>query len=187
MRLIAHRGDHKECQENTLEAFKRAINNEKFCGFEFDVRMTKDRVFVINHDPIYNGKIISISNYQELSNIPTLEEVLKLKTHKIKLLEIKDYFLDYNYFLTKLDNTSNLYIMSFYNKHIKELNKLTNIKVGSLNYYLNNMHYYDYDFICLLGSSNKHYEELIKHQKEVFYYGLTIKKHHLLDDAYLIV
>lgn len=178
--LIAHRGLKKEASENTLEAFEKSINNSFYSGFECDVRTTKDHIFVICHNPIYKGKIISLTNYKEFKkdNLPTLENVLKLKTNKIIILEIKEINCDINrlsIILQKYDY-QNIYVMSFYNKIINNLSlKNLKIKVGVLNYVLNSENdYQNYDFICLLESiMTSNLESYFTCQnKEVFIYGI---------------
>lgn len=178
--LIAHRGLKKEASENTLEAFEKSINNSFYSGFECDVRTTKDHIFVICHNPIYKGKIISLTNYKEFKkgNLPTLENVLKLKTNKIMILEIKEINCDINrlsIILQKYDY-QNIYVMSFYNKIINNLSlKNLKIKVGVLNYVLNSENdYQNYDFICLLENiMTPNLENYFTHQnKEVFIYGI---------------
>ncbi|MFH1873670.1 MAG: glycerophosphodiester phosphodiesterase [Pseudomonadota bacterium] len=48
-KLIAHRGAKREAPENTIPAFRRAL--ELGCdGIEFDVVLTKDRVPIVTHD-----------------------------------------------------------------------------------------------------------------------------------------
>lgn len=178
--LIAHRGLKKEASENTLEAFEKSINNSFYSGFECDVRTTKDHIFVICHNPIYKGKIISLTNYKEFKkdNLPTLENVLKLKTNKIMILEIKEINCDINrlsIILQKYDY-QNIYVMSFYNKIINNLSlKNLKIKVGVLNYVLNSENdYQNYDFICLLENiMTPNLENYFTRQnKEVFIYGI---------------
>lgn len=178
--LIAHRGLKKEASENTLEAFEKSINNTFYSGFECDVRTTKDHIFVICHNPIYKGKIISLTNYKEFKkdNLTTLENVLKLKTNKIMILEIKEINCDINrlsIILQKYDY-QNIYVMSFYNKIINNLSlKNLKIKVGVLNYVLNSENdYQNYDFICLLESiMTSNLESYFTCQnKEVFIYGI---------------
>ena len=83
LKYIAHRGDQtNHTKQNTLEAFKQAINNPKLAGFEFDVRATKDNIFVVCHDPFIKTSLIKYKTYAELKkyNLPKLSEVLKLKT-----------------------------------------------------------------------------------------------------------
>lgn len=178
--LIAHRGLKKEASENTLEAFEKSINNSFYSGFECDIRTTKDHIFVICHNPIYKGKIISLTNYKEFKkdNLPTLENVLKLKTNKIMILEIKEINCDINrlsIILQKYDY-QNIYVMSFYNKIINNLSlKNLKIKVGVLNYVLNSENdYQNYDFICLLENiMTPNLENYFTCQnKEVFIYGI---------------
>ena len=178
--LIAHRGLKQEASENTLEAFEKSINNSFYSGFECDVRTTKDHIFVICHNPIYKGKIISLTNYKEFKkdNLPTLENVLKLKTNKIMILEIKEINCDINrlsIILQKYDY-QNIYVMSFYNKIINNLSlKNLKIKVGVLNYVLNSENdYQNYDFICLLENiMTPNLENYFTRQnKEVFIYGI---------------
>lgn len=47
--IIAHRGDSAHAPENTIAAFKRAVNSGAD-GIEFDVRLSKDGVPVAIHD-----------------------------------------------------------------------------------------------------------------------------------------
>ena len=88
IKLIAHRGLKKDAKENTLEAFKKAIDDSNYVGFECDIRTTKDHVFVCVHDPIIEGKIVSLTTYQELKRyqVPTLEEVLNLVNNKVPII-----------------------------------------------------------------------------------------------------
>lgn len=70
--FIAHRGYSSIAPENSAAAFKLAVSNN-FYGAEYDIQLTKDGVFVVNH---YNnmfemfGVNINISDY-------TYEEVSK--------------------------------------------------------------------------------------------------------------
>lgn len=97
--IIAHRGiyDNKKVVENTLEAFKKAIN--KGYAIELDLRITKDNKVVVFHDDTLDrlsskkGKIEDltldeIKNIQLINkaSIPTFEEVLELVNGKVPLL-----------------------------------------------------------------------------------------------------
>lgn len=108
--IIAHRGFWKtnpETTENSIKALENA-NDLKVYGSEFDVRMTKDGVLVINHDEHHGKMEVSETNFSELKKlklsngekIPTLEKYLKkgrrfqnlkliveLKPAKTKVLE----------------------------------------------------------------------------------------------------
>ncbi len=152
--LIAHRGLVKEkVKENTIPAFLGAINSDKYAGFELDIYTSKDKEFIVHHSPLVNGKLISTLSKKELlkAHIVKLEDVLKLKTDKIILIDIKDININTNK-LSKLLNKyqdKNIYVMSFFNIVIKKL--LNNsFKVGVLNYVLNSTNYYPYDFIGLI-------------------------------------
>ena len=98
----AHRGDHTQAPENTMPAFKAAVENGAD-WIELDVTQTKDGVLVIFHDSDLmrmTGKPDKIwdMSYEELSQIntashwgpffkdtriPTLEEVLDYCKDKI--------------------------------------------------------------------------------------------------------
>ena len=64
--IIAHRGDSFRAPENTLAAFRRAVDSGAD-GIEFDVRLTKDGEAVVFHDSSLNriatrkSKIIQLS------------------------------------------------------------------------------------------------------------------------------
>jgi|SRR5690625_4836338 len=111
MNIIAHRGASTYAPENTLAAFKRALEQEAD-GIELDVRLSKDQVPVICHDAtinrtsngkgyIHNLTIKQLKKYDfgssfsrtfQHEKIPTLEEVLSfLSTRPVTLhLEIKN-------------------------------------------------------------------------------------------------
>ncbi len=69
---IAHRGYHKNHGENTLEAFREAMEND--FAIETDIRITKDGVLVCYHDRYLKrllgskGKI-SEYTYSEILNM----------------------------------------------------------------------------------------------------------------------
>ena len=100
--IIAHRGFWKTnpiTAENSIQSLKNA-QELKIYGSEFDVRMTKDGVLVVNHDEHINKLEISETLFkdlkkQKLSNgekLPTLEKYLKQgkKSKQVKLIvEIK--------------------------------------------------------------------------------------------------
>ncbi len=100
--IIAHRGyfqTQPPTTENSIQSLKNA-QNLKIYGAEFDVRMTKDGVLVINHDEHHGKMEISDFNFKELENVklsngekfPTLKDYLKQgkKDKALKLIvEIK--------------------------------------------------------------------------------------------------
>ncbi|WP_028668138.1 family 16 glycosylhydrolase [Runella zeae] len=85
-KIVAHRGawKHTGAPQNSLASLQEAI--KLGCvGSEFDIRMTKDEVLVINHDAHYEGMDIEQTDFAELrkkplkngEQLPTLEEYLK--------------------------------------------------------------------------------------------------------------
>ena len=191
--FIAHRGLVKKgIIENTLPAFLGAINSDKYAGFELDIYTSKDNEFIIHHDPLLDGKLIWNYEYKELKKkgVVKLEDVLKLKTNKIILIEIKDINLDINQF-TKLLNKyqdKKIYVMSFFNSVIRKFKNPT-FKVGVLNYLLNSTTEYPYDFIGILYDvATKHMINSLKELNiEVFLYALSKKDKYIFKDVYYIV
>lgn len=100
--IIAHRGywqTQPPTTENSIKSLENA-QNLKIYGSEFDVRMTKDGVLVVNHDEHHNKLEISETNFKDLEkfklsngeNFPTLKDYLKQgkKDKSLKLIvEIK--------------------------------------------------------------------------------------------------
>lgn len=196
MRLIAHRGlVTKNIKENTIEAFKAAIDSPKYSGFELDIRVSIDNEFVVYHDLMFKGKLIKNITYKELKkeNVPKLTDVLKLNTNKIIMIEIKDYDIDLKKLanLLKKYNKGNIYVSSFNNKVLKKLKGyIKSIKIGPLNYIINSEEDYSiYDFICIINYILT--DELISYFKnkniEVFAYGIKHKKRLNFNNIYYIV
>ncbi|MGD1320142.1 glycerophosphodiester phosphodiesterase family protein [Chryseobacterium sp. 2R14A] len=85
--IIAHRGyfqTNPPTTENSIKALENA-QKLKIYGAEFDVRMTKDGVLVINHDEHHGKMIIEETDFKELEKLrlsngekfPTLKDYLK--------------------------------------------------------------------------------------------------------------
>jgi len=85
--IIAHRG-YWQTQPPTTENSLKALENAqdlKIYGAEFDVRMSKDGVLVINHDEHHGKMEISETNFKDLEKLrlsngedfPTLKSYLK--------------------------------------------------------------------------------------------------------------
>ena len=112
MLLFGHRGYSDQYPENTMLAFKKAIENG-FDGIETDVHKTKDGVLVLCHDEKINRTsdgegYIKDMTYKELcaynfgtkenpQRIPLLKELLELcKGKNVKInLEIKTNKIQY--------------------------------------------------------------------------------------------
>ena len=100
--IIAHRGywqTQPPTTENSIKSLENA-QNLKIYGSEFDVRMTKDGILVINHDEHHEKMEISETDFKELKKVklsngedfPTLKDYLKQgkKDKALKLIvEIK--------------------------------------------------------------------------------------------------
>ena len=176
-KLIKHRGiSSDKIKENTYEAILNALNNDKYMGVEFDVRETKDGEFIIYHDPLYNGKLISNMNFNELPRfMPKLKTILKIKSDKIFVIELKNInnFTKFYNLLEKYPNKK-LYVMSFSNQLINKVNKPNrHYKIGILNYVLNTSDdIKKLDFVAILNSLLN--ETIINNLKnlEIFSYGL---------------
>ncbi len=77
MEIVAHRGANWHFPENTLPAFRRALQDGA-AVLEMDIHRTKDDVIVVCHDPVWRGKRISKVRYEALaSEIPRLEDVFQ--------------------------------------------------------------------------------------------------------------
>jgi glycerophosphoryl diester phosphodiesterase len=94
---IAHRGFTKNFPDNTLEAFRAAIELGAD-GIEFDVHETADNRFIIFHNPKVEDQEIAKMTLTQIQSvrlagqykIPTLEETLDLCRNRLKMLvEIK--------------------------------------------------------------------------------------------------
>lgn len=111
----AHRGASGYAPENTLEAFKLAIDM-KADGIELDVQLSKDNEIVVCHDETIDRtsdhkgnikdyslqqlKLFNFNNHMEGYDnvtIPTLEEVLQLikPTNLVINIELKNSVVDY--------------------------------------------------------------------------------------------
>jgi len=100
--IIAHRGfwqTNPATTENSIKALENA-QNLKIYGAEFDVRMTKNGILVINHDEHHGKMEVSETDFKDLEklklsngeNFPTLKDYLKQgkKDSSLKLIiEIK--------------------------------------------------------------------------------------------------
>ena len=191
--FIAHRGVvNKTTKENSLEAFNLAIKDDYYAGFELDIYTSLDGYFVVNHNPIVGGKLIWKTKRKDLQKrgIIDLEEVLKLDTDKVILIEIKDINIDIDK-LTKLLNKysyKKIYVMSFFNSVIRQF-KNHKFKVGVLNYILNTEVDYKYNFIGLLYDivTVNLIEAYKREGIEVFIYAINKRDKYLFQGVYYIV
>lgn len=159
--IIAHRGANKRAPQNTIPAFKKAVELNAD-GFENDVHLTKDGVIVICHnydiDQTSTGSgLISGYTYEELlafdfgsyfseefagTKIPRLEEFLAVctKDHKVINIEIKPpkdpdstIAAQTIQMVKEFDLYDNLIISSFDPKVLVDAKKIDpNVKTGLL-------------------------------------------------------
>jgi len=96
--VIAHRGFHRDYPENTVEAFRAALDLGAD-GVEFDVQETADGQFVIHHDDEIGGCSIGSLSLAEIAisrvgggyRIPALHEALEVVGRGLVLLvELKN-------------------------------------------------------------------------------------------------
>ena len=95
--LLGHRGARRYAPDNTFAAFDLALE-QGADGFEFDVRLTRNRRTLISHDPRFHGLSVRRSTFRQLQSIGgvqgdlplCLEDVLQRYTASAFLnLEIK--------------------------------------------------------------------------------------------------
>jgi glycerophosphoryl diester phosphodiesterase len=88
--VFAHRGLHVSERENTLAAFRAAVELG-VDGVELDVRRTVDGVLVVHHDPSIEGQSIAESDRSALPDyVPTLAEALDALREVPVNVEIKN-------------------------------------------------------------------------------------------------
>lgn len=146
--IVAHRGASHDFYENSFEAFTKAVEY-KADMIEFDVHLTKDKYFVVHHDPIihYNEREYIIKDTPlstieklELPNgqpIPLLSEVLERYLKDIMVnVEIKCPTTEnkFDELLSTLNiDTSRIVVSSFHEHVIHELSKTShNYKLAFL-------------------------------------------------------
>jgi glycerophosphoryl diester phosphodiesterase len=95
----AHRGSSINYVENTLDAIKEAVNDDKYKFIEIDVQYTKDKKLIVYHDltltrfqkqgfkikDLTYAQIIKLSRF----NIPLYQEVIDIIGDKKLNIEIK--------------------------------------------------------------------------------------------------
>ncbi len=123
--IASHRGDNRLGPENTIIAFKEAIENGVDM-IEMDIQFTKDKKIIVFHndeielgDKIY--KIIDL-NYEDIKKYKiyyNLEDGTKTYTNIPLLYEVFDNFKDKVYFITEIKN-------NFDDDNIESINNLCN-------------------------------------------------------------
>lgn len=210
MDLIAHRGlTNENIKENTLKAFKNAINNN-YNGIELDIRRTKDNVIVVIHDKYINRTSDGIGNINNLtyknvlkynfgtkknkSKIPTLKEVIKCINNTNIFIELKEKINKEELEnILKLNNSNKYYLMSFNKEYIDDLVGIK-YNLGLINYVFNSfIDYSDYNFVLVLEDLfNKDiYDYFKKLNIEVVIYNIrnniSLKNKEIFNDIKYII
>lgn len=141
--IIAHRGYHTQVQENTIEAFEKAIEIGADM-IEFDVRKTRDNILISYHDQFINSQAINKLTYQQLNaiaslagfDIPTVDQVIEFTKNRIKLVvELKEngYEKQIAQLLLENLNPEQFIIISFKFQALKKIkNNYPQVRVGLL-------------------------------------------------------
>jgi Glycerophosphoryl diester phosphodiesterase len=156
MIFIAHRGNNNDKNNNRELGLINSLKKDYIDGIELDVRMTKDKQIIINHNTFLNienslgFKNISKNSLKELKKydyeldgnpykIMTLNELLKkIKSNKIILIE------------AKVDNNNYIKMANVIYKIIKKYKNL-NIQICSFNY----------EFACYFSKKHKNYKVIL--------------------------
>lgn len=158
--IIAHRGFADNCRENTLEAYRRAIEVGAD-AIELDVRKTKDNIFISFHDEFIGNQQISQLTQAEINNlagnlnfkVPTLEAVLKLVKGKIKLdieLKEKSYEIEVIDLILKYFTLEEFIVTSFQIESLITIkNNYPKIKTGII---LDGKTFINFNFDCNLAN-----------------------------------
>lgn len=139
--VIAHRGASRECPENTLPAFLRALELG-VDGIELDVHLTRDHVVVVHHDavprvlpasPRLAGRAIADLSLDEVrrlkvdddTGIPTLSEVLEAVGDRAEVfIEIKGLHMEREVVACAGEFGQRFAIHSFDHRAVKRVRKL---------------------------------------------------------------
>lgn len=181
---IAHRGDSGDFPENTMIAFKKALENGAD-GIELDVQLSKDLELVVIHDETLDRTTdgcgyVKDYTYEELlkfdagykfskefkgERIPKLEDVLKLFVNNdfILNIELKNSIINYEgleekvYKLIEKYNLEDRVVVSSFNHYsIKKCMDINNkVKVGAL---VDSCIYEPQDYINSIGADCYHPE-----------------------------
>ena len=137
MNIIAHRGNDSTNKENSLKAIINSLKKDYIDGVEFDIRLTKDKKFILNHDPFHKNHYIKNTNSKILikQGLDTLEDVLNMiNNNKIIIIEVKEEnnIKKTSKYLNRVLKKYNLnfYICSFNYNFINYFNKKYNYKCG---------------------------------------------------------
>ena len=134
---LLHRGNTFQYIENTFLALKTALKKKNFNGFETDIRLTKDKKWIVFHD----------DNLERLCNInKKINELnynmLPLINNKYKIIQLKDLLIFSSY-----DKYINLEIKEPFRIDIEAKKNLLNIiKQFEINIIISSFYWEWYNF-----------------------------------------
>lgn len=139
LKILAHRGLHHDCIENSYEAFEKAVSIG-VDGIETDVRRSADGIAILYHDRTLpdNAEISSLTYEQICSKagfeVPTLEAALERWPDIIWNIEIKSLdAVDIVRTIIKKEKTNHLKIVtSFWHNLINNFVATQNVLKGLL-------------------------------------------------------
>lgn len=129
MKIIGHRGAKGLAPENTLASLQKALSLH-VDELEFDVRVTKDNIPILNHDKTLSSpglkQAISETNFSDLlktnPDLLTLDEALSfLKNKTTLMLEIKP-------------NERTEFIVPIINDHLRSGLRVDSLLIASFDY-----------------------------------------------------
>ena len=100
--VYAHRGDRSRADDNTIEAYRLAVEAGTD-GIELDVRRTSDGALIVSHDDRSPGlepfSVLRFEALRELApSVPTLREALAVIPQEVFVnVEIKNFTFDAGY------------------------------------------------------------------------------------------
>lgn len=161
-KIISHRGNNNHnYKENTLNGILDSLNKDYIDGVEFDIRLTKDKKFILSHNTItYESGIIKNKRLNELKKegLSSLNDVLKkINSNKYIVIDIKYDGSDYRTFMRLLNKNLkkyrhlNIYLSSFNYGLVKYIKNNYNYKTGLIisNILNKNKKYDIFDFISI--------------------------------------
>lgn len=114
MDIIAHTEEVNQNKQSLINL----KNNPFYTKIKIDLRLTKDYQLIWSHDRKINGNMISNTNYADLGEVLTLEDILEIMDHaKPLLLEVKGYskFLQKKAYII----LQSLLILYYYNNKVE--------------------------------------------------------------------
>ena len=204
MKLIAHRGnDSHSFKENTKEALLWCLKQDYIEGVELDIRLTKDKKFIIYHNTSFlelgikrrfiknetleTLKKINLGTIENPSYLSSLDNFLKdVNSNKMILLDVKNEIGDSKEVVDALRSVCitfshlNIYLCSFCQNIVKLSTNMCKFPVGLLisDFINKNKDYSNVDFLSV---SKGAFPDISSKKKKMVW---TINKKSELKSAY---